>query len=108
MKRLIASCLLLSLLLCGCTGAVQLKPDLTNPTTEATQPTTEATQPTTEATEPTTEATEPTTEPTEPEPAYRHPLNGSPMDEPLLNRPYAVVFDCKNRKEVKQCPNRTA
>ena len=32
MKRLIASCLLLSLLLCGCTGAAQLKPDLTTPT----------------------------------------------------------------------------
>jgi hypothetical protein len=93
MKRLIASCLLLSLLLCGCTGAAQLKPDLTTPTTGATEPTTEATQPTTEATEPTTEATEPTTEPTEPEPAYRHPLNGEPLDEPVLNRPYAVVFD---------------
>ena len=93
MKRLIASCLLLSLLLCGCTGAAQLKPDLTTPTTGTTEPTTEHTQPTTEDTEPTTEATEPTTEPTEPEPAYRHPLNGQPLDEPVLNRPYAVVFD---------------
>ena len=40
MKRLIASCLLLSLLLCGCTGAAQLKPELTTPTTGATEPTT--------------------------------------------------------------------
>ena len=91
MKRLIALSLLLCLLLCGCTGGET--PDLTQPTTEATQPTTEATEPTTEATEPTTEATEPTTEPTEPEPAYRHPLTGEALEEPLLNRPYAVVFD---------------
>ena len=90
MKRLIALSLLLCLLLCGCTG---ITPDITEPTTEATEPTTEATEPTTEATEPTTEATEPTTEPTEPEPAYRHPLTGEALEEPLLNRPYAVVFD---------------
>ena len=92
MKRLIALSLLLCLLLCGCSnGGMELKPNLTEPTT--TEPTTESTEPTTEATQPTTEATEPTTEPTEPEPAYRHPLNGEPLDEPLLNRPYAVVFD---------------
>ena len=92
MKRLIALSLLLCLLLCGCGGAGQT-PISTEPTTEATQPTTEATEPTTEATEPTTEATEPTTEPTEPEPEYRHPLTGEALDEPLLNRPYAVVID---------------
>lgn len=94
MKRLIALSLLVCLLLSGC-GKTQ-QPQVTDPTTTA--PTTEATEPTTEATEPTTEPTEPTTEPVtepepEPEPAYRHPLNGSALDEPLLNRPYAVVFD---------------
>ena len=90
MKRLIALSLLLCLLLTGCTGQ-KPNPELTEPTTTA--PTTEATEPTTEATEPTTEATEPPTEPTEPEPAYRHPLTGEALEEPLLNRPYAVVFD---------------
>lgn len=90
MKRLIALSLLLCLLLTGCTGQ-KPNPELTEPTT--TEPTTEATEPTTEATEPTTEATEPPTEPTEPEPAYRHPLTGEALEEPLLNRPYAVVFD---------------
>lgn len=88
MKKLIALSLLLCLVLCGCGEASQ--PEVTDPTTA---PATEATEPTTEATEPTTEATEPTTEPTEPEPAYRHPLNGEPLEEPMLNRPYAVVFD---------------
>ena len=90
MKRLIALCLLLCLVLCGCG---EVTPQITEPST--TEPTTEVTEPTTEATEPTTEATEPTTTvpPTEPEPEYRHPLNGTPLDEPLLNRPYAVVLD---------------
>ena len=91
MKKIIALSLLVCLLLSGCGTAIQ--PEITDPTTG---PTTEATEPATEATEPTTEATEPTTEPTEPtqpEPAYRHPLTGEAMDEPLLNRPYAVVFD---------------
>lgn len=91
MKKLIALSLLLCLLLTGCSGVKQ--PEVTVPTTEPATPTTEATEPTTEATEPTTEATEPTTEPTEPEPAYRHPLTGEALEEPLLNRPYAVVFD---------------
>ena len=92
MKKWIAMSLLLCLLLSGCGGA-EVKPDLTEPTTE---PTTTTTEPTTEATEPTTKATEPTTEatePTEPEPAYRHPLTGEGLEEPMLNRPYAVVFD---------------
>lgn len=91
MKRLIALSLLLCLLLCGCGGGDS---EPTEPATEpvTTEPATEpSTEPTTEATEPpTTEATEP---PTEPEPAYRHPLTGEALEEPLLNRPYAVVFD---------------
>lgn len=91
MKKLIALSLLVCLLLTGCAGSKQQ--EITSPTTEPTVPTTEATEPTTEATEPTTEATEPPTEPTEPEPAYRHPLTGEALEEPLLNRPYAVVFD---------------
>lgn len=95
MKRLIAWSLLACLLLSGCAAKPQLgvtEITTTAPTTEATEPTTEPTEPTTEATEPTTEPTEPEPEP-EPEPAYRHPLNGSALEEPLLNRPYAVVFD---------------
>lgn len=93
MKRLIALGLLVCLLLCGC-GKNQ-EPELTEttPTTElTTEPTTEAptTEPTTEA--PTTEAPTPEA-PTEAEPAYRHPLTGKALEEPLLNRPYAVVMD---------------
>ncbi len=90
MKRLIAFSLLLCLLLTGC--QVQQEPPVTTlqPTTEATQPTTQATEPPTE--EPTTEVTEPpVTEP--PEPEFRHPLTGEALEEPNLNRPYAVVFD---------------
>lgn len=96
-KRVIAWSLLMCLLLgllCGCGGEAELKPELTDPITTPT------TEPTTEATEPTTEATEPITEPTEPEPAYRHPLTGEALEEPLLNRPYAVVFDNDNSQAL--------
>ena len=98
MKKLIAISLLLCLLLSGC-GA-ENGPIPTVPPTEPTQATTEpATEPATEPpTEPPTE--EPTEAPTEPEPEYRHPLNGQPLDEPLLNRPYAVVHDNDNAQAV--------
>lgn len=99
MKRIIGLCLLVCLLLCGCGEEELPVPGTTQPATEATEPTTETTEPTTEATEPTTEATEPTTEATEPEDvAYRHPLTGAPLEEPLLARPYAVVIDNDNEQ----------
>lgn len=91
MKRLLALALALCLLmLCGCGK----DPVETEPSTEATEATTEATE-TTEATSEPTEATEePTevTEPTEPK-QLRNPLNGEPIDEPFVNRPYAVSIN---------------
>ena len=90
MKRWIALALLGCLLLSGCGKQEPEVVETTAPTEVTTEPATEApTEPTTEApTEPPTEA------PTEaPEPAYRHPLTGEALEEPLLNRPYAVVFD---------------
>lgn len=93
MKRIFALALAVCLLLCGCGG--EMPNVVTEPST--TQP--PATEPTTaEPTEPSTEATEPPTEPTtqppaDPVPAYVHPITGEPLEEPCLNRPYAVVMD---------------
>lgn len=80
---LLAMTLLLTLVACAEEPATPTEPS-SEPTTESTEP------PTAESTEPSTEPTEP---PTEPEPAYRHPLTGEGLEEPLLNRPYAVVMD---------------
>lgn len=95
MKRLIALCLLLSLFLCGCSGETA-SPTLQFPDETETQLTTqEDIQPVTEETTqaPTEAPPEPTTQPPAQEPAYRHPLTGEPLSEPLLNRPYGVVID---------------
>lgn len=113
MKRLIAMSLLLCLLLCAC-GKKDEEEEVyvpeyseilvTTQSTEETSETTEITQDTepTEVTE-TTQVTE-TTEVTEPEntaePAYRHPLTGEALTEPLLSRPYAVVIDNDNTQAL--------
>lgn len=81
MKRLIAAVLLVCLVLSGCGGATETVPTTTEATTAAT------TEPTTQAT------TEPTTEPTEPPVLYRNPLTGIPVEEPVTNRPIAVVIN---------------
>jgi hypothetical protein len=87
MKRTLALILALCLMmLCGCGGG---EPD---PTTEPTEITTAPTEATTEATEAPTEPTEAPTEATEPK-QLRNPLNGTPIDEPFVNRPFAVSIN---------------
>lgn len=108
MKRLIALSLLLCLLLCACgqesddyTPTSSTAPSEILNTTEATEEDTEPTE-TTEATEE-TETTEATsaTEPQDPSASpYQHPLTGEGLDEPLLNRPYAVVIDNDNTQAL--------
>ena len=50
----------------------------------------------TKPTEPPVETEEPV--PTEePEPAYRHPLNGSPLEEPYMGRPVTVMINNLNK-----------
>lgn len=90
MKKLI--CLTLCLLvLCGCSTAEAPEtqgattPSITNPPTEATQAPTEP---------PTVPPTEVPTDPiVTPGLQLRHPLNGAPIDQPVMNRPFAVVIN---------------
>lgn len=84
MKRLIPLLLIFSLLLCGCNGAEEAPTTTAAPTTEAT------TAPTTEPTEAPTEA------PTEPVPTFRHPLNGSMLEEPFTGRLAAFSINNAN------------
>ena len=97
MKKTIALLLCLCLFLSACGKQPVPTVPSTTPSTAAptTQPTT---APTTEAT---TEATtEPTTVPTtEPVLAYRHPLTGEPLAEPLTVRPVAL---CTNNYKAAQ------
>lgn len=79
MKQLIAVILLLCLVLSSCSSAAENVPAET--TTETT------TQATPEAT------TEATTQPTESFILYRNPLTGMPTEEPVTNRPIAVVIN---------------
>lgn len=77
------------LLLCGCSADKQTQAATTPPATTA--PPTEATEP---PTEPPAEATELPTEPLDiPVLQLRHPLNGAPISEPVMNRPFAVVIN---------------
>lgn len=102
MKRLIAMSLLLCLLLCACGNGDNSEADtqLTDVpdyseilvTTQATEPS-EETQ-LTEITED-TQATESLADG-----AYRHPLTGEVLEEPLLSRPYAVVIDNDNSQAL--------
>lgn len=87
MKKTIALLLCLCLFLSACGKQPESTVPSTTPSTTA--PTTPTTAPTTEATtEPTTE---PTTVPTtEPVLAYRHPITGEPLAEPLTVRPVAI------------------
>ena len=84
MKRIFALSLALCLVLCACGSDPEPE---TSPITLPTEATTEAT------TEPTTEATEPSTEVTEPPVVYRHPLNGTVLEEPFTGRATAVVIN---------------
>ena len=89
MKKTISLVLLMCLFLSAC--GKQPGPTVPSTTPSTAVPTTQATtKPTKEAT---TEATtEPTTIPTtEPVLAYRHPITGEPLAEPLTVRPIAVV-----------------
>ena len=83
MKRFLAMLLVLSLFLsaCGLRG-----PDPYDPPTEATEPSSEPT-------EPPTQPTDPPTEPTEPPVLYRHPLNGTPLDQPWSGQITAVMIN---------------
>ena len=98
MKKVFALMLVLSLLLCGCTG--NQAPETTAPVTQApTAATTEATVPTTQepttvpTEEPTTAPTEePTTAPTEP-PVIANPLTGEILEEPQTSRIFAVSIN---------------
>ncbi len=90
-KKRMLSLLLAALLLfaAGCTSrgdAAETEPPATAEPQETEKPL---------PTEP-SETPEPTEEPEptpEPEPAYRHPLNGSAMDAPLTDRPFAVMIN---------------
>lgn len=91
MKRIFAVLLCLCLFLTACSNEPQ---DTTPPTSTAatTQATTQATtEATTQATTQATTAAP--TETTAPPLNYRHPLNGTPMAEPWVGRPTAVVFN---------------
>lgn len=80
MKRIAALLLAVMLLLTACAKT----PDPTEPSTEAT----------TAPTETTTEATTQPTETTQaPEAQYHNPLTGEPLEEPIMERPYAVVMN---------------
>lgn len=97
MKKTIALLICLCLFLSAC--GKQPAPTVPSTTPSTAAPTTEPTTvPTTEAT---TEATtEPTTVPTtEPVLAYRHPLTGEPLAEPLTVRPVAL---CSNNYKAAQ------
>ena len=89
MKRIcmLVLCLCLLMSACGGTPNVITTAPSTQPTT--TEPVT--TQPTTEA--PTTTEPVTTEPPVDPVPAFVHPITGEPLEEPCLNRPYAVVMD---------------
>ncbi len=92
MKRLLALVLVVgTLALCGCAAA----PTQTTPQTQLqTNPTNAPTVPPTEP--PTAPPTELPTDPTEPPPPpvlYTNPLTGEPVDAPVYNRPYCVVFN---------------
>ena len=107
MKRILALSLLLCLLLCACsqesqtteytgeTESTPAAPILNIP--EKTEPT--QTTPVPETTE-ATDSTEPTEDTQPAEPAYRNPLTGEAMTQPLLNRPYAVVIDNDNSQAL--------
>lgn len=99
MKKTISVLLCLCLFLSAC--AKQPDPTVPSTTPSTAAPTTQAT--TEPTTEPTTEATtEPTTVPTtEPVLAYRHPITGEPLAEPLTVRPIAVsTNNYKNAQPV--------
>lgn len=86
MKRFTLLLLVLCLLLCACG---RKSAESTETTADATQASADATQATTEATK-----QETTSSTTEPEPqTYRHPLNGTLLEEPWTERPVAVVIN---------------
>ena len=99
MKRMIALSLAVCMTLCffGCAK----EPEQTVPptTTAPAQTTVPATVPPTEPPiEPPTEMptetpTEPPTEPPVVVPLYTNPLTGEPMDEPMMNRPFAIMHN---------------
>lgn len=94
MKRIIALILVLCSLLCACKKKKENAPAST-PTkaTVATAPS--APKPTEASTPKPTEATKPTTppEPVKPVIRYRHPLNGTPLEEPWSGQATAVVVN---------------
>lgn len=78
MKKLLALCLIFSLVLCGCGGRpVETVPATTVPVETTVAPT-----------------TEPTVEPTtEPAPVYYNPLTGEELEAPVENRLFAVSIN---------------
>lgn len=87
--------LIVCMLLCACTQTV---PEQTTTVPEVTTAPPEETVPPTETTEQTvaTEATEATVEETtapQEEPAFRHPLNGTALEEPWTVRPFAITIN---------------
>lgn len=91
-KKRMLSLLLAALLLCAAAGCTVRGETAV---TESPAPTeTPGLSPTPTPTPTPTPKPTPTPEPTpEPEPAFRHPLNGSAMDAPLTDRPFAVMIN---------------
>lgn len=89
-KKRMLSLLLAVLLLCAAAGCT------TRGETAETEPPAPTDMPVPSPTPEPAGTPEPTEEPQpteEPEPAYRHPLNGSAMDAPLTDRPFAVMIN---------------
>ncbi len=99
MKRILA--LILALMTLASLAACTVRePEAEPAPTEAVEPTAAPTP----TPKPTPEPTpEPTSEPTpEPEPEFRNPFNGAPLDEPIHDRPFAVMIN--NLKQAQpQC-----
>ncbi len=97
MKKLFCLGLAVCLLLCACTvqePSATTQATVSEPTESQPTETMETTETTVATDPPTDPSTEPSTEPaTEPAVLYTNPLTGEPLEAPMMNRPFAVMFN---------------